>query len=88
MKQLSEIIIYLHYSYISFSMPVVYRPHQLHGSTCLLNLTRLRMLDLDAGKGRQVMKSIQLLNSVECFNAGYTTLQWLKSARGMCSREL
>ena len=56
--------------------------------------TRLRMLYLDAGKGRQVMKRIQLRTytalqwTMELFNASYTTLQWLESARGMCSREL
>ena len=49
-------------------------------------LTRLRMLDLDAGKDRHVMKS----SSVECFNVSYTTLQrpLSLSARGMYSRDL
>ena len=49
-----------------FSMPVVYWLHPLHVLT---------WLDLDAGKGHQVMEWV-------------LTLQWLKSGRGMCSREL
>ena len=43
-----------------FCMPVVYRLHPLH----VLDMTRLRMLDLDAGKDCQVVKCIQLLLAV------------------------
>ena len=37
-----------------FSMPVVYRPHPLHGQV----LMRLRILKLSVGKGRQVIKQL------------------------------
>ena len=37
-----------------FSMPVVYRPHPLHGHV----LMRLRMLKLSVGMGRQVKKQL------------------------------
>ena len=52
------------------------------------DVAQLRMLDLDAGKDRQVMKRIQLQL---CMSRSASMLALLryngKSARGMCSRE-
>ena len=64
----------------SFGMPVVYRPHPFHVLT---------WLDCACSTSMQVRvaKSWSAYSS-EFFNAGYITLQWLKSTWGMCSREL
>ena len=52
----------------------------------MCDVTRLRMFDLNVGKGRQVMKCIQ---QVECFNTSYIIIilcynyQWPQSAWGI-----
>ena len=61
-------------------LQIVHFPFSTPGA----DVTRLRMLDLDAGKGRQVMKYVHAATA----RSGATTLQSLKSMRDMCSREL
>ena len=51
------------------------------------DVTRLRMLDLDAGKGRQIMKCSEW--SASMLHYKYTLAEDLERERaGMCSREL
>ena len=53
------------------------------------DVTQLRMLDLDAGKDRQVMKWIQLHLCMSWSASMLAMLRYNgKSARGMCSRKL
>ena len=65
-----------------FSMPVVYRLHPLH---VLMWLDCACSATMQVRVAKSWSAYIQLQLRVECFNASLATLQWLKSARGVCS---